>query len=71
MSAIHDALDEMEAVLSALESTVTKKEQELLGAQRDMFGHGDVGVIDKAEVSKRLDNSINKLESILSSGEAA
>ncbi len=74
MSAIRQALEQLNGSLQNLENSVGGFEQSMAGAQRDMFGGPDVPAhqpsnqndLDINLMAKRLDNAIDKVEEILS-----
>jgi len=76
MSALLQALENLNGSLNNLESSVTGLEHNLAGEQRDMFGHPPASnendtAIDAAMVAQRLDIAIERVEQVLTEAASA
>ena len=75
MSAIHNALQNLNHVVVKLESAIEGIEQERAGEQREMFlsasNENDQKVVDGQDIARRLDSAIEKVEKLLQDDAAA
>lgn len=71
MSALHAALENLQRSVRNLEKSVIVMEQSRMGEQRDMFGQSQggpdaaLGKVSSEIIAQRLNNAIEKVESIL------
>jgi hypothetical protein len=75
VSALHQALSKLDFMVDKLEDSLSGLEQSMAGQQRDMFGqplasNQNKTRVDRAEVARRLDKAIGKVETLLVEGGA-